>query len=409
MTATTVSTREAPPLWDYVPVADYSVPAAPIAHTVKKGLAAFWQVFRREQPASEAPFKLATDLRTLSERQLARVAPAPTWDAAAAALHAALDEWLTQEEAAAPVVLLVGPPYSGHAGILRALAERQGRGLVEPPSPEQVLAGDESWFPQPQDAGAPWVFPALERAYLRHAAGIGLVRRFLDRASSGALGRGIIGCDSWAWAYLQHIWHGRLSVTLVLQAFDQRRLAQIFDELANRSRRQPLLFRQTSNGHYVLPPPDRDAVAGETSQFLDVLAARSRGILGVAWAFWRAGLRTEPDDEDVAAAATEDAPSSRLRTMWVRPWDKLQSPELPPQSGGDEAYVLHALLLHNGLPVDVLQQCLPLAPNQVMETLLRLEEVGLATHQDAVWRVSALGYPAARQFLQAGGYLTDTL
>ncbi|MBN1921999.1 MAG: hypothetical protein JW892_12190 [Anaerolineae bacterium] len=67
-------------------------------------------------------------MRALSERQLAHVAPAPTWDAAAAALQTALDEWLTQEEAVASVVLLVGPPHSGHTDILRAWAERQTRG-----------------------------------------------------------------------------------------------------------------------------------------------------------------------------------------------------------------------------------------------------------------------------------------
>lgn len=406
MTAPTMSESQAPPIWEYVSVADYRVPAAPVAHTVKKGLAAVWELFWQKNTASETPFKPETDLRALSERQLTWIAPALAWDDAATALQTVLDAWL-EREVKVPIVLLVGPPYSGHADILRAWAEQQKWPLVQPPSPEDVLAGDESWFPQPQDKDAPWVFPALERAYLRHAAGIGLVRSLLDRASAGALGRGIIGCDSWAWAYLQHIWYGRVRLTLTPQAFGQERLSHIFHVLANGSRRQPVLFRQANNGHYVLPPADSATAASERSQFLSVLAAHSRGNLGVAWAIWRASLRTEPDDEEVAAAADEEAPRSRQQTVWVSAWEKLQYPEPPPQSGRDEAFVLHALLLHNGLSLEALQHCLPLAPNHVVETLLRLEEVGMVDPHDAVWQVTALGYPAARQFLQASGYLTD--
>lgn len=406
MTASIVFANEAPPLWDCVSVDDYSVPADPITRTVKKRLAVLWQLVQREHTTDKVLTKPEHELRGLSEQQLARVAPAPAWNAATAALQIALEAWLEKGAAAAPVVLLVGPPHSGYIDILRAWAEQETRMVFQAPSPQQVLAGDESWFPSPQDAAAPWVFPALECTYLRHTAGIGLVRRFLNRASSGALGRGIIGCDSWAWAYLQHIWHGHLPISLTLQAFDEQRLAQIFHIQANRSSRKPLLFRQANNGHYVLPPAEPDAAAGEKSRFLQALAAHSRGNLGVAWAIWRASLATKPDEE-ITADTNEEVPCLRQQTVWVKAWEKLSHPELPPQAGRNEAFVLHTLLLHNGLSCDSLQQCLPLASNQVMATLLRLEEMGLVTHAAPLWQVTARGYPAVRQFLLAGGYLTD--
>jgi hypothetical protein len=69
--------------------------------------------------------------------------------------------------------------------------------------------------------------------------------------------------------------------------------------------------------------------------------------------------------------------------------------------------VLHTLLLHNGLPLELMQQLLPLSPSQVMETLLRLEDCDLAVQADTVWQVAPQGYPAARQFLQGNGYLLD--
>lgn len=409
MTPKTASTSkdEAPPLWEYVPAAAFSLPSAAVSHIARNRLFVLRRLLRQENTANEASLKPEAKLRVLPEKQLARVAPAPAWDEAAAALHTALTEWLAQKEAPAPVVLLVRPPHSGQTGILTAWAEQQTKKVFQSPSPEQVLAGDEDWFPHPQDDEEPWVFAALERAYLRHASGISLVRRFLDRASSGALGRGIISCDSWAWAYLQRIWHGRLPATLTLQAFDKDRLSRCFHELANGSRRKPLRFFQTNNRHTVLPTEDPDTAPGEKSGFLHALAAHSRGNLGVAWAVWRASLRSEPDDVEVAAAASAEAPGSRLSTVWVQAWEELELPELPPGSGQDEAIVLHALLLHNGLPLDTVQQCLPLSPNQVMETLLRLEDAGLLAHRAPLWQVTDLGYPAARRFLQAGGYLVD--
>lgn len=400
--------KTAPPLWQYVPIADYHPPAPPVTESVRERLAVFRRLFLHGEPEEESPFKASDNLRALPAWQSKRVAPSPEWHGSAEALTLELTAWLKQEEPDRPAIVLVGPPHGGHSGTLAVWAEQQGWPILPPPSTEQILNGDDTWLSGQSRSGSPWVFPALERAYLRHAEGLNLIRRFLDRVCSGNLGRGIIGCDSWSWAFLRHVWRGRLPVTLTLQAFDKDRLADHFQQIADPSGDRQLLFRQSDNGRYVLKPPKTETSAGaETSSFLQLLAAHSRGNLGVARAVWLASLQTEPDEKLAEEPPDEGAPGMDGQTVWVLPWSQLSFPALPSGAGRDEAFVLHTLLLHNGLPLELMQRLLPLAPSQVMETLLRLEDSGLAAQVDSVWQVAARGYPAVRQFLQDNGYLID--
>jgi hypothetical protein len=92
----------------------------------------------------------------------------------------------------------------------------------------------------------------------------------------------------------------------------------------------------------------------ETSNFLELLAAQSLGILGIALAIWCTSLRTEPD-EDIAKK--DDAAEHEIhgQTVWVIPWNQVVLPELPGGAGRDEAFLMHTLLLHKGLPLKLLR------------------------------------------------------
>ncbi len=408
MTAPSTKEKNAAPFWEYVRVKDYQLPAAPVNQVARKRFSSLRVLFRRETAEQEAPLHTGEDLKTLPLQQLDRIAPLPAWNDAAASLGLDLQGWLDQENPGPPVIVLLGPPYHGHADILTSWAEQREWEILGAPSPEQILSGDDRWLSGlHKQKDVPWVFPALERAYFRNSMGLNLVRCFLDNAFSGQFGRGIIGCDSWAWAFLQYAWRGRQPIVLTLQSFDQARLAAHFQHLAAAACIRPLRFRLSHTGSYVLPPPEEADESNGISDFVQLLAAHSRGIAGVAWALWRSSLHTEPDEALKIATDQEAQEGSGHDTVWVTPWEQVQHPSLPDGAGRDEAFVLHALLLHNGLEPQLLQQILSMSANQVMETLFRLEAANLVVRNDAIWQVTPLGYPAVRTFLQKNGYLID--
>lgn len=407
MTSKVVDKNISEPLMQYVPIADYQRPAAPITHNAREHLASFRRLFQRRKEEQEAPLKVKENLAAVPPYLLDRIAPTPDWGAFADALRVNLSAWLTDDNPLEPVVLIVGPPNSGNKETLEVLVEQLGWRLLRPPTPEQILEADESWVAgQGEEEKRPWVLPALEDIYLRHVEGITLVRQFLDDALSGKLGKGIIGCDSWAWAYISRIWRGRIPTTLTLQSFDEKKLTTHLRMVAHVSGTRQLLFRQSDNGKYVLPLEDVDAVPGETSSFLQILGAHSRGIIGLALEILRGSLLTEPS-ENLPEEDQIKEPGLPHQTVWVIPWNQIEFPSLPGDAGIDEAFVLHTLLVHNGLSLELLTLLLPLSSHQTRETLYRLEERGVVVVVQNVWRVSALGYMAVRHFLHNNSYLVD--
>ena len=398
--------KETPLLWDYVPIAEYKPPAPPVTQSVRERLTFFRRLFRRGEKEQEPPLEGPENIQELPDWQLECIAPAPYWQDPAEALDVELKDWLAQEKPVSPIVAMVGPPHNGHCETLTTWAQRQEWPVLSPPTVAQILAGDETWPPKHIGDGTPWVFPCVERTYLRHPAGLTLVRRFLANAYAGNLGRGIIGCDSWAWAFLRHVWRGRVPVTVTLQAFDETRLARHFRKLADASGDRPLRFLQSDDGRDVLPPPDAEETPGETSNFLQLLAAHSRGVCGIAHAIWHANLQSALD-EKLDEKGDDAACRIANQTVWVTPWSQIAHPCLPSGAGRDEAFVLHTLLLHNGLPIELMERLLHLSPDQIMGTLILLEESGLVALDETAWQVTPQGYPAVRHFLQAGDYLID--
>ena len=146
----------------------------------------------------------------------------------------------------------MGPPFSGHVEILVLWAAASKAPIVKPPTTEQILEADESWLEKIAQFKQPWVFPHLERSYLRHSEGLHLIRRFLERAFSGKLGVGVIGCESWAWSFLQKAWSVPTSDLWTLQAFNAEKLSIVFQELAKKYSRISIRFLESVTGKEVL-------------------------------------------------------------------------------------------------------------------------------------------------------------
>ena len=107
------------------------------------------------------------------------------------------------------------------------------------------------------------------------------------------------------------------------------------------------------------------------------------------------------------AALSED---DFQRTIWVEPWYRLNLPSVPTLDRRDRAlFVLHTLLLHDGLPSQVLAQILPFPESQTQGSLQFLRVAGVVAGDQDRWRVAAAAYPGVREFLRYEGYLVDDL
>ncbi|MBM9511260.1 hypothetical protein [Desulfogranum marinum] len=394
------------PTWQYVQLADYQLPTTPVTYSARVRFASFRRLFQRDMPSQSLPLKAQEKLSSLPECLLETIAPIPDWRDSASALNTAMSDWLDKDVHRAPVMVIVGAPYSGNSEALQALAKMQSWRTLDSPAPEQILTGDSGWLSSQVTGAGPWVLPNLEKVYLRHAEGLQLVRQFIAHACSGNMGKVIIGCDSWAWAFIQHLWSGPTPAVMTLQAFDEPRLIKYFQGLINASTGGRLLIRLSDDGRYVLPLPEKHDTGVEYSNFLQIVAAYSRGNFGITRKIWCSSMQTEPGENQQEHLGTEQADMSQ-QTIWIIPWNQLKLPSLPSDIGCNEAFILHALLLHSGLTQEVLQRLLPLPQKSVLATLYRLKEYELVERDNADWQVTPLGYPAVRQFLQSSRYLVD--
>ena len=410
-------------LWRFIRLDEYKKPAEPTRETVRRGISGLWARLRGSQPLNKSAIE-QKNLHTVPQSMLDQAVARPEWHVLARGVSGALKDWLAVDEPDCWMQVFVGAPYSGVQEALTAWGTSKEWQIIEAPRVEQILQGGEDWLTSlGEKKDAPVVIPYLEHCYLRHYNGLSLVNRILELLTTASR-RCLVGCNSWAWAFLCKAlqFDSELPHPFTLEAFDHNRLEWWFSQLAASSK-AGFVFRQADNGKPVLPPiPSHEDHAGEhesereqsnaesefdqAPDFLKHLAAHSLGIPGVAWTIWRHSLRSTPIEE-VDDKWQKEVASDQGLTIWVKPWSQVDLPSLPSAGDHYHLFVLHSLLLHSGLPVHILGQLLPFSPAEVIRSLHRLRFAGLIEQREKLWRVTALGYPAARQELKSEGYLVD--
>ncbi len=404
------------PLWRFIRLDDYKPPSAAARSVAAGAWASARELFGGRKKDFEKPLKEEADLRALQEVRLAHIVRPIDWRNAVDALDSALDGWHEKAPPRPTLRVVVGPPHGGIAEIVAQWGERHAAHRIEAPGVAQILSRSADGSGRDLPAGL-WVLPRLEHSYLRHTDGLALVRRLLQQATDGDAGPGLIGCDSWAWAYLRHVWSGPMPEALTLQPFDGLRLARLLAGLAAPVEPAGVYFRNARTGNDVLAVPRQPTADDEISEDIARIAVHCRGNPGTARIYWRQSLRDVPELTEQAAPAADgpDAGSSDDRTatshrdvVWVSA--KGEVPTTPSEVGEDTALVLHALLIHGGLPATTLPTLLPMASHHTSAVLLRLKALELvACGADDRWHVAPLGYAAVRELLHARGYLTDSL
>lgn len=324
--------------WQWVTVDDYEKPAVPTTIKVKKWWKKFirWITPEQEQQGEEEQSQ-ALEL---------------SFDNAAKALDECFSTWLKDSDDQS-LRWIIAPPHSGVTEAVQKWAEQHKIPPVNLPDRDSLCDPEDSSLPEfPTQTGenSLWIMPQLAHSFLRQTNGLRWVRDFFSQVLSGEAGKGVIVCDSWAWAFLEKVWPVPVSQLWTLQGLNQDALEQL--GLARGDGR------------------------------LRALAALSRGNAGVAAAY-----------SDRYQRGSEKA---------------FETPALPSEINDATAFVCYALLLHRGMSKTQLVQVLPIVSGSQLEIQLQvLKQRGLIEQEQELWYVTARGYPVVRDLLMSRGFWLD--
>lgn len=396
-----------PQLWDYVPLSEYNVPSAPVAEVANRGLRRFWSRLRR--PNGKATDPDAEIVHQATTEIFDALFASPNWEAVSSVLGGRIITGLADGKRRQ---VFLGGPHRRTAEMLRSLAGEKGWAVMEAPPPDQILRGRVELPTFLADSVV--VIPELAQWYLRHDAGLEVVRTLLDWILSSPFPI-IVGCDSWGWSYLDKAI--QLAVALphprILAPLDATALRGWLRKHATVSGDQPTVFREASTGKVALalnttPNPDLDPedAAGEPSNLLTHIAAHGRGLPEITWSLWRESfLRFKADM--LTKAAVKAVSRKKERTIWMTSWNQLKLPDFPDKPGHLHLFIKHALLLHAGLHESTLVLILPFPRGEIIRGLHELQVLGIVELASERWRITQAGYPAVRGALADEGYLVD--
>ncbi|NNJ26492.1 hypothetical protein [Alienimonas chondri] len=424
---------------EFRPTGEYRYPAMPADDVVRSGWTRLKQVFVTQEDS--APMIAEDRLQRATDGGFAPAAARPACDPLRRELDATLAEWAASEPD--PFVprlqLIVLPPGDGDGdggGLLAAWADRHGlERLASPPRDGKGSFAAPTHRPpdlrgQREEGGRrddPLVIPRLERWFLRRHDGLGPIRALLE-AIDRTDRRIVIGCNSWAWAFLKNAVDAHLVLPTgrTFQAFDADRLSSWFRELvsapsAGGRGQDPVSFRLSDSGGTVLGADGRgDQPNGSARDYYRTLAARSLGVPWVAWDLWRRSLRSETQaakqaekeaaeidpDADPADSAVASPDEPERRTLWVA---ALEEFTLPARREPDALLILHSLLIHGPLTEAELRGTAPMLRRGGTGLLSALAGAGFVSHLGKRIACAPAAYPAVRTGLSASGFPTDVL
>ncbi|TWU37675.1 hypothetical protein Q31b_44630 [Novipirellula aureliae] len=374
---------------------NYKWPSVPADESLKKFS---WKIWRRYRRQRQDPFISDESLRSANRRKLDSIAVPPLCGTILEEMQATFADWIADPAPARWLHLVVLPPCEPN-DLVRTWARQHGHRILEPPS-RDVLTDPRAELTYHCDSDdAVLVVPRLERWFLRHYDGLHHVRNFLSKAAE-AERHCVIGCNSWAWAFLNKAIGagGLLPAGLTFAAFDADRLRVWFEQLATHADYKDRTFRFSTSGNEVFPS---DLASKETGEFFQKLAATSLGIPWIAWHLWRRRLRFGPDDEQ------QNAPSEKFpdeTTIWVA---ALEEMKLPSCDVDASLLTLHTLLIHDGLTASELDVATPSV--DASNVLPSLMAAGFVRREGDQYFCAAAAYPAIRDALQDSGFPLDQL
>lgn len=415
-----------------VPLGDYRSPAMPVERVAR----AVWRRIKRRFDSSSAdPVRADNRLQATTLQVLQEVVGKPACGPLLDDFDAAVGAWL--EEPGGTFHCVVVLPPCDPTDLIGTWAQSRGHTVLCAPAREQdkgkglsIIAGaeknaktdattDDGITTARGDASV-IVIPRLESWFLRRRNGLDAVRALLAELQQSER-RCLIGCNSWAWAFLVRAAGAALVLPSprTFAAFDAERLRVWFSELARQTGSDHVAFRLASSGADVLATKEGGVLA---NNYLQELAARSHGIPWVAWHLWRSALRTgidasqaskvdaqknafetqpnpHPEADVSAGVCPQNGVHGDERIFWIT---GVPDPDLPHHQDDNALLVLHALLIHGALDrVDLLSVLPDATAAEVLPALLRNDFI---ERQGDRLAVKPSAYPAARRALLTAGF-----
>lgn len=374
--------------WNYIPANTWRAPEAPSGAPVRKGIGALldWVRQRRQKPDEVSPPE-----EPLSEARKSELVGVVDWSPAVAALDVALAPWLEAETPDVPLRVVLYRPQSAGREILEMWCQAHTWHWGETPRISELLKDSSGALKLVRDTGdRPLVLGSLESHFLRHHQGLEHLRELTVMLMNRSE-RALIGCSTWAWAFLKRalLIDALFPTPFTLQAFDSANtdtwLASLNPDLK--------LFEVNEED----VPEKRKESASPTTQlgvaesWLKELAHFCRGEPALIHTLLREALVNE----------------TREGAQGVRPWSKMDLPKLPPSGGRLEIFALHALLIHAPLTTSIMSDVLFPSFPELHRSLQLLREARLIEERKGHWYLTPLGYPVVRRLLNNEGYLTD--
>lgn len=376
----------------FIPLAEFKAPPMPTQEAFRRSLGRLQALLVRRQAK---PFIADDKLKKATLDQLNEVVAPPACGPLLAELDAAIAAWRAEERPASHIKVVILPPCDD-AGVVEAWARQAGHRVLEEPKRDVLVATSLDVLPDLAGDGV-LVIPRLEAWFLRHRSGLRAVRQLL--AALDVLPRPVvIGCNSWAWAFLSKAVGAALLLPdpVTFRPFDQVRLHRWFWQLAEAEATGAVRFRLPATGEDVL---ERDEAGQPKGDYLQTLAGESLGVPWVAWHLWRRSLRSADDNsvlEDAVEVASAGEPGEQ--TLWIAALDEYVLPGAGEQSA---MLVLHALLIHGPLTPEELRLVLPIVGESNIVPVLA--KAGFVERRGAAYACRAAAYPAIRDGLAKAG------
>ncbi len=389
-------------LLSFHPLGAYEVPPLPTVHALRLLLD---RMRRLVKSTDDSPFMSDDRLSRKMSGSLGDIVAPPACGPLLDELQLTLSDWIALAKPTEWLKVVILPPCDENR-LVERWASRYDYEILQPPDRGDLL-GDACINGSAVNGKGVLVIPQLERWFLRHQNGLAQIRALLDQLAT--LQRHcVIGCNSWAWAFLIKAVdaHMVLPKGITFRAFTARRLHDWFSQLAVEHSTDAISFRSAQTGDDVMAT---DAQGDPQHDYFAQLAARSAGLPWVAWHLWRRGLRSgsedneDSEDKEVDDQVDPTAPGNN-DTLWV---SKIEEFTLPLEDNAIMLLVLQALLIHGPLSVEELRAVLPVASeSNVVHALIN---AGLVTREADQLQCFAAAYPAVRGALATAGFSIDRL